>query len=237
MLGAMAVLVSPFIGLVPAVAIKVFDAGAAGTSALVTAQGVGAVLSAVAAGPLAARFSSRTVLVAALTAVGPVAVLYGLAPVFPLAVAALSVLGFVYLAVLSGVSAVCQLRAPRELRARVASLFMLVLGGGYPLGLVIQGWLGDRIGLRLVTTVGGLALLVIVVAVRFAAPAAVASMTPAEQPGPAEPKAPAPEGPAAPAPGAPAVMASKSPEMQPAPAEQKPSAVKPGGPETPGTLR
>ena len=37
-------LVSPFIGLVPAVAIKVFGRGAPGTSALVTAQGVGAVL-------------------------------------------------------------------------------------------------------------------------------------------------------------------------------------------------
>ncbi|HZD68344.1 MAG TPA: MFS transporter, partial [Actinomycetes bacterium] len=39
-------LVSPFIGLVPAVAIKVFDRGAAGTSALVTAQGIGAVCAA-----------------------------------------------------------------------------------------------------------------------------------------------------------------------------------------------
>ena len=209
MLGAMAVLVSPFIGLVPAVAIKVFGAGAAGTSALVTAQGVGAVLAAVAAGPLAARFTSRRVLVAALTVVGPAAVVYGLAPAFPLAVAALFVLGFVYLSVLSGVSAVCQLRAPRELRARVASLFMLVLGAGYPLGLVIQGWLGDRVGLRLVTTVGGLALLAIVVTVRLAAPAAVASMTPAEQPSAA--RAPGPEGGAAPAPGAPAVAPEERP--------------------------
>jgi hypothetical protein len=49
-------LVSPFIGLVPAVAIKVFDAGAGGTSALVTAQGVGAVAAALAAAPLAAGF-------------------------------------------------------------------------------------------------------------------------------------------------------------------------------------
>src|ERR687890_569790 len=48
-------LVSPFIGLVPAVAIKVFDQGASGTSFLVTAQGVGAVAAALAAAPLAAR--------------------------------------------------------------------------------------------------------------------------------------------------------------------------------------
>jgi MFS family permease len=163
-------LVSPFIGLVPAVAIKVFDAGASGTSALVTSQGVGAVLSALAATPLAARLGRRRLLVAALLAVGPVAALYGLAPRFALAVAAIGLLGFVYLAVLSGTSTVCQSRAPRELRARIASLFMLAVGGGHALGLVIQGWLGDRVGLPLVTAVTGMVLFAIVVAVRLLRP-------------------------------------------------------------------
>jgi MFS family permease len=158
-------LVSPFIGLVPAVAIKVFHAGAIGTSALVTAQGIGAVLSALAAGPLAARLGRRRLLVGALLAVGPAAVCYGLAPRFPLAVAAIGLLGFVYLGVLSGTSTVCQARAPRELRARIASLFMLAVGGGHSLGLVVQGWLGDRVGLPLVTAATGFGLLAVVTAV------------------------------------------------------------------------
>ena len=171
-------LVSPFIGLVPAVAIKVFDQGASGTSALVTAQGVGAVSAALAAAPLAARMGRRRLLVAALLAVGPAAVLYGLAPSFPLAVAAITVLGFVYLAVLSGTSTVCQLRAPRELRARIASLFMLGVGGGHALGLVVQGWLGDRVGLPGVTAVTGLLLFGIVAAVRLARPDLLEAMEP-----------------------------------------------------------
>jgi MFS family permease len=171
-------LVSPFIGLVPAVAIKVFDQGASGTAALVTAQGVGAVSAALAAAPLAARLGRRRLLVAALLAVGPAAVLYGLAPTFPLAVAAIAVLGFVYLAVLSGTSTVCQLRAPRELRARIASLFMLGVGGGHALGLVVQGWLGDRVGLPGVTAVTGLLLLGIVVTVRLARPHLLEAMEP-----------------------------------------------------------
>jgi MFS family permease len=168
-------LVSPFIGLVPAVAIKVFGRGAPGTSALVTAQGVGAVCSAL---------GRRRVLVAALVLVGPAAVLYGLAPTFPLAVAAIAVLGFVYLAVLSGTSTVCQLRAPRELRARIASLFMLGVGGGHALGLVMQGWLGDRVGLPQVTAATGLVLLAIVVAVRLMRPDLLEAMEPvaAERP-------------------------------------------------------
>jgi MFS family permease len=157
-------LVSPFIGLVPAVAIKVFDAGATGTSTLVTAQGIGAVLSALVAGPLSARLGRRRLLVGSVLLVGPAAVLYGLAPTFVVATAAIGVLGFVYLWVLSGTGTVCQARAPRELRARIASLFMLAVGGGHSLGLVVQGWLGDRLGLPRVTAVTGLALLGIVVA-------------------------------------------------------------------------
>ena len=171
-------LVSPFIGLVPAVAIKVFGRGAPGTSALVTAQGVGAVLAALAAAPLAARLGRRRLLVAALLLVGPAAVLYGLAPTFPLAVVAIALLGFVYLAVLSGTSTVCQLRAPRELRARIASLFMLGVGGGHALGLVIQGWLGDRVGLPAVTAATGLLLLGIVVVVRVTRPDLLEAMEP-----------------------------------------------------------
>jgi MFS family permease len=177
-------LVSPFIGLVPAVAIKVFGRGATGTSALVTAQGVGAVCSALAAGPLAGMLGRRRVLVAALLLVGPAAVAYGLAPVFPLAVAGIAVLGFVYLAVLSGTSTVCQVRAPRELRARMASLFMLGVGGGHALGLVVQGWLGDRVGLPAVTATTGLLLFGIVLAVRLLRPDLLAAMDdPAAAPG------------------------------------------------------
>jgi MFS family permease len=178
-------LVSPFIGLVPAVAIKVFDQGASGTSFLVTAQGVGAVAAALAAAPLAARLGRGRLLATALLLVGPAAVLYGLAPTFPLAVAAIAVLGFVYLAVLSGTSTVCQLRAPRHLRARIASLFMLGVGGGHALGLVVQGWLGDRVGLPAVTAVTGVLLLAVVVAVRVLRPDLLAAMEPAPPAAPA----------------------------------------------------
>jgi len=176
LLTATTFLVSPFIGLVPAVAIKVFGKGASATSALVTAQGIGAVCAALAAGPLAARLGRGRLLVAALLLVGPLAAAYGLAPTFPLAVVAIALLGLCYLNVLSGVSTVCQLRAPRELRARIASLFMLGIGGGHSLGLVIQGWLGDRVGLRLVTAVTGLMLLGIVAATRVFRPSLVAGM-------------------------------------------------------------
>jgi MFS family permease len=206
LLTATTFLVSPFIGLVPAVAIKVFDEGASGASALVTAQGVGAVCAALAAGPLAARFGRGRLLLTALLLVGPLAAAYGLAPSFPLAVAGIGVLGFCYLNVLSGVSTVCQVRAPRELRARIASLFMLGVGGGHSLGLVVQGWLGDRVGLRLVTAVTGAALLLIVAATRLLRPALLAAMdAPLAEGGATAGPAVDPRGPAAVVPESPSV--------------------------------
>jgi MFS family permease len=212
-------LVSPFIGLVPAVAIKVFGRGAGGTSALVTAQGVGAVCSALAAGPLAGMLGRRRLLVAALLLVGPAAVAYGLAPTFPLAVAGIALLGFVYLAVLSGTSTVCQLRAPRELRARMASLFMLGVGGGHALGLVVQGWLGDRVGLPAVTATTGLLLFAIVGAVRLLRPDLLAAMDapPAAPPAGGVPAPPGPtERPDVAAPPAAAAAAAAAPPAVPA---------------------
>src|SRR5437764_4046260 len=75
-----ALLVSPFIALVPAVAINLFHEGAKGTSVLVTAQGVGAVAGALALTPLANRFGRRRVLIADLTVVLPgTVVLYAVA--------------------------------------------------------------------------------------------------------------------------------------------------------------
>jgi Transmembrane secretion effector len=194
LLGATSVLVSPFIGLVPAVAVKVFGAGAKATSTLVTAQGIGAVLAAVSAATLAARFGSGRTLTGAVLAVGPVAAVYGLAPTlgpgtpgpgsFRVTVGLLACLGFVYLLVLSGTSAAIQLRTPRPYRARMASLFMVVLGAGYPFGLVVHGWLGDRFGLPVVTGVFGMALLLLVVTARLAAPGWFAALTPPEEGGP-----------------------------------------------------
>ncbi len=185
LLVATTLLVSPFIGLVPAVAIKVFHRGAAGTSALVTAQGVGAVAAALAASPLAVRFGHRRLLVAALLAVGPAAALYGLAPTFLLAVAGITVLGFCYLGVLSGTSAVCQALAPRALRARIASLVMVGVGGGHALGLVVQGWLGDRVGLPPVTAATAALLFAIVLATRLLRPDLVRAMQATSPPAPA----------------------------------------------------
>ena len=164
LIGITALLISPFIALIPAVAINILHEGARGTSVLVTAQGIGAVAGALALTPLANRFGRRRVIVADLALVLPATiVLYATAPSLWTAATALVAVGAAYIGVLSGLMTVVQLRAPDHLRARILSLYMVALGVVYPIGAVIQGKLGDEFGLRGVVVVAAAAFAGIIV--------------------------------------------------------------------------
>jgi MFS family permease len=179
MIGLVAVLASPFIALVPAVAHRLalnshaHDLGRAVASAsavLTTSQGVGAVLGALLMAPLAERFGRGRVLVGALCLLPPVLVAYDLAPVLPVATATLFVVGLIYIGVLSGLSTVVQLRAPALYRGRILSIYLVALGVAYPIGSLVQGPVADKIGLPW-TTAGAAALLAILLgAVRLLRP-------------------------------------------------------------------
>lgn len=172
-IGITALLLSPFIALIPAVAIVLLGGDDTGTSVLVTAQGAGAVLGALALAALARRFGRRQVLVRNLAVLPVLLVLYGLAPNLVVATAALFLVGGAYVGVLSGLGTVVQLRAPNAVRARVLSLYMVALGVIYPLAAIAQGFLGDQVGLRAVTVGTAVLYLVIVVGVRLARPGLV----------------------------------------------------------------
>lgn len=170
LIAAAGLLASPFIALVPAVAALVYGGGGRETATMVAAQGLGAVAAAAAMGPLVECFGRGRVLLGALLSLPLTLVSYALAPSFDAAVACLAVVGAAYLGVLSSLSTVVQLRAPAELRGRALSLFMLALGSSYPLGAVLQGALGDHLGLRAVTAAAALALLALVLALRWRRP-------------------------------------------------------------------
>lgn len=151
LIGITALLISPFIALIPAVAINLLHEGARGTSVLVTAQGIGAVAGALALAPLANLYGRRRVLVTDLAFVLPTTiVIYAAAPSLWTAAAALVAVGAAYIGVLSGLMTVVQVRVADDLRARVLSLYMVALGVVYPIGAVVQGKLGDEFGLRTV---------------------------------------------------------------------------------------
>ena len=165
-----ALLISPFIALIPAVTLKLFGLGEGATSLLIGAQGVGAVIGALSLASLAQRLGRRRLLVGNLLLLPFLVGFYAAAPNLAVAAVALAAVGAAYVGVLSGLGTVVQLRAPAVLRARILSLYMVALGTVYPLGAVVQGALGDRIGLRAVTGGAAAVFLAVVVIVGVARP-------------------------------------------------------------------
>lgn len=165
-ISVVALTASPFIALVPAVALKVFGSQAAGTSVLITAQGIGAVLGALTLTPLVRRFGRRQVLIADLVAVCGFLVSYGLAPRLWVAAGAIFLVGASYIGVLAGCNTIVQLHAPPALRGRMLGIYMMALGILYPIGALIQGTIANQIGLRVVI-IAGAAVLLGVISVMF----------------------------------------------------------------------
>jgi MFS family permease len=167
LISIVAFLGSPFIGLVASVAIDGLHHKAGGPATLVTAQGIGAVIGALALAPLAKKLGQRLVVSVALAALCVALVLYGASPTLALAAVAIALVGGTYICVLSGLNTVVQLRAPEHARGRVLSIYMMALGTIYPLGLIVEGAVGQAIGIRLMTALSGVLLFVVLAVVAF----------------------------------------------------------------------
>ena len=188
LIGVVALVASPFIALVPAMAITALHLGsghrgAVGTTVLVTAQGAGAVLGALALPGVARRVRPGAQVVSALFLLPILLALYGLAPNLALSAVALFFLGLGYLAVLSGLNTVVQLRAPELHRGRVLSFFMFALGTLYPIGAVIEGAIGRAVGVRTVTFGAGVLFFVVLGAVVLRSPDTLEKLRPPEAEG------------------------------------------------------
>lgn len=161
LISVVALTASPFIALVPAMALKAFHSKAAGTSTLVTAQGIGAVLGALALTPLANRFGRRNVLLASVVAVCVMLVGYGVAPNLWVGAVAMLLVGASYIGVLAGCNMLIQLHAPDAFRGRMLGIYMMALGVLYPIGALVQGAVANAVGIRGVTVGGSLILLAV----------------------------------------------------------------------------
>ncbi len=173
-ISVVALTASPFIALVPAVALEALHGGAGATATLITAQGVGAVAGALALAPLVRVVGRRRLLLADLVVVSCALAAYGSAPDLASAAAAMVAVGAGYIGILAGCNTIIQLHAPAVLRGRVLGIYMTALGVLYPLGALAQGLVADLVGIRAVT-IGGAAVLLVTaaLALRRAVPAAV----------------------------------------------------------------
>ena len=169
-------LAAPFIALIPAMAVKVLDGDETTTGVLVTAEGVGAVLAGATVGGLVARYGLRLTMLNAVSLSVPALIVYGLAPSTLAMAGALAVVGFLYMLALSTFTTAAQQRSPDELVGRVLAVNNAVLGALYPLGVLIQGRLGDVVGLRATTVAVALVMGAALVGVRALRPAYTAAL-------------------------------------------------------------
>jgi MFS family permease len=173
-IGVVAFVASPFIALVPAMALRLVHGMASAvpsaTSALTTAQGLGAVAGALAMAPLAARIGRGPLLGWSLALLPVTLICYAIAPSLSWGFAAMFAVGLMYIGVLSGLSTSVQLYAPQAYRGRVLGFFMVALGVSYPVGALAQGPVADSIGIGWTTACSAIALGLILVAVALLRP-------------------------------------------------------------------
>jgi hypothetical protein len=107
---------------------------------------------------------------------GPALVVYGLSPGLWMMVPALGVVGGCYMGTLSTFSTIGQTRSPVQSRGRVMAINNATLGVLYPAGAILQGALGDRIGMRVVTVGSGVVLAMTMMATRLLRPGFTAAI-------------------------------------------------------------
>ena len=170
-------LAAPFIGLLPAMVENVLKREEGTVALLVTCQGVGAVIAALMLGSLTQRYGLRRMLTFNLVAVPITVIAYGAAPGVIGKSITLVLLGASYLLALSTFSSIAQLRSTNEMRGRSLAVNTTILGLLYPAGALLQGRLGDRIGLSKTTIYAGVAMLIIVGGTRLARPGMTAPLS------------------------------------------------------------
>ncbi len=136
----------PYLVLLPALARDVLKVGPEGFGALMAAQGVGALISALSLATSGdKRHKGRQLLInRGLLALA--LVVLGLTRQWTLSILALSVAGFSLITQLAVTNTLIQWLIPDEIRGRVISAFTWALGGFYPLGSLLFGAFGDWLG-------------------------------------------------------------------------------------------
>jgi MFS family permease len=156
MVAAFSVFGFPYVVLLPAFAGEVLGTGAAGLGALLAAQGVGALASALGLAFLGERRSKGRMLFAS-RALLPVSVLLLAVSRTPqVSMLALVLGGYTLINQLAITNTLIQMVVPDELRGRVLSTYTWALGGFWPIGSLLTGWMAERLGApRAVLVVAG----------------------------------------------------------------------------------
>jgi MFS family permease len=136
----------PYVVLLPVFAADVLKTGATGLGALLAAQGVGALLGALGLA-FAGDRQAKGRMILANRALLPVGILLvGLSKTMPLSMIGLALGGYAQINQLALTNTLIQLAVPDELRGRAISTYTWALGGFWPLGSLLTGWMAEQMG-------------------------------------------------------------------------------------------
>jgi len=151
----------PYVVLLPVFAAEVLGTGATGLGELLAAQGVGALVGALGLAFLGDR-QAKGPMILANRAMLPVAILLvGLSKTTSISMLGLALGGYAQINQLAMTNTLLQLSVPDELRGRVVSTYTWALGGFWPLGSLLTGWMAESMGSAVaVLTLAGISALI-----------------------------------------------------------------------------
>ena len=148
--------------LVPVFAKDILQIGAGGFGSLLSWQGIGALTGALLLVFLGERIQKGRLLLGSRLLLGPALVGLAFSRTPGLSMVLMAVLGFSLITQLVLTNTLIQMIAPDDLRGRVLSAYTWALGGFYPLGSLLMGFLGDQIGAPTATVLSGIGCILLV---------------------------------------------------------------------------
>jgi len=162
MVAAVSVVSFGALTLVPVFAKDILRVGAEGFGRLLASQGIGALFGSLLLIFLGDRFHKGRLLLFSRLLLGPGIIGLALSRLPWLSMAFMAVLGYSLITQLVLTNTLIQMFVPDELRGRVLSTYTWALGGFYPLGSLMMGALGDKIGAPEAALASGIGSIVLV---------------------------------------------------------------------------
>lgn len=148
--GFVAFVGQPLVPLIPIVALELYDADSVQYGVLAGALGIGAILGAVLTGRLDGRWKPSRILALGLLLYAAFVAFVAVSSSLSTGIVAITGAGAGFLVVIATDNSCIQTLAKEPWRGRVLGIWLTFFGIAYPMGVLVQGILADRIGVRTV---------------------------------------------------------------------------------------
>jgi MFS family permease len=153
---AVGLFATPYVPLMPSIAVRFFDGQSSTVGLLMSAAGLGALMSSTYLALQPGYSRQLRMVTAAPLAVGLILAAFAWSRYLPLSLLLLAALGGTILVAVNATNALLQQSVPDHWRGRVIGVYSMSFAGTAPVGGLFTGWLADIIGLTAALTLNGL---------------------------------------------------------------------------------